>query len=81
MHDEIRLHAASILGTGTPIRKIEMKGWLFQQGWLTQNPDTQMHPMRWTSISKGQVWNPPPQEPLGGSGSVLAGSDWFLDTR
>lgn len=48
------------LGTQTPIRVVRMKGWLFQQSWLTKAPDTQLHPLRWTNNSKGQVWNPPP---------------------
>ena len=48
------------LGSGTPIPLVRMKGWLFMQSWLTNRPDTQLHPLRWTSISKGQVWCAPP---------------------
>jgi len=51
------------LGTHVPIASVYMKGWLFQQSWLGKCPATQRHPLRWTSISKGQVWNSaPPQE-------------------
>ena len=49
------------LGSGTPIPVKAMKGWLFQQGWLTNRPGEQLHPLRWTSISKGQVWCAPPK--------------------
>ena len=67
------------LGSHTPIPLMVMKGWLFQQSWLTRRPGEQLHPMRWTSISKGQVWNPPPALP--GSGQLSAGTDWVFDTR
>ena len=49
------------LGTHVPILIKAMKGWLFQLGWLVSAVDRLMHPLRWTSISKGQVWNPPPR--------------------
>lgn len=49
------------LGTQVPIPSKAMKGWLFQQGWLVSAVDRLLHPLRWTSISKGQVWNPPPR--------------------
>lgn len=32
---------------------IGIKGWLFQQSWLTRNPHTQLHPLRWTNNCKG----------------------------
>ena len=48
------------LGTHVPIANVRMKGWLFWQSWLTRTPGTQLHPLRWTSISKGQVWNSAP---------------------
>lgn len=57
------------LGSGTPIPLVQMKGWLFMQGWLTNRPGEQLHPLRWTSISKGQVWCPPPK------GSAEYGTD------
>lgn len=60
MHEEIQLQSKSALGTGTPIPRISMKGWLFQQSWKLTHPGTQLHPMRWTNNSKGSVWNPPP---------------------
>lgn len=41
------------LGTPTPVASLRMKGWLFQQSWLNQTPDTQLHPLRWTNNSKG----------------------------
>lgn len=41
------------LGSHTPIFSLRLKGWLFQQSWLTSNPDTQRHPLRWTNNSKG----------------------------
>ena len=31
-------------------------------GWLVKRPGEQLHPLRWTSISKGQVWCAPPKE-------------------
>lgn len=49
------------LGTHVPIFSKAMKGWLFQLGWLVSAVDRLLHPLRWTSISKGQVWNPPPR--------------------
>lgn len=49
------------LGSGTPIPVKAMKGWLFLQGWLTNRPGERLHPLRWTSISKGQVWCAPPK--------------------
>lgn len=51
-----------ILGSHTPIGSMEMKGWLFAQSWITANPGEQLHPTRWTNISKGQVWCAPPKE-------------------
>ena len=53
------------LGSHVPIASVTMKGWLFQQGWLTKCPETQRHPLRWTSISKGQVWNSAPPQKQG----------------
>lgn len=41
------------LGSHTPIFSLRLKGWLFQQSWVTRNPDTQLHPLRWTNNSKG----------------------------
>lgn len=41
------------LGTQTVIGSLRLKGWLFQQSWLTSNPGTQLHPLRWTNNSKG----------------------------
>ena len=67
------------LGSHTPIPLKVMKGWLFQQSWLTERPGEQLHPVRWTSISKGQVWNPPPAFP--GQGQPGAGPDSVFDTR
>ena len=49
------------LGSGTPIPMKAMKGWLFSQSWLINRPGEQLHPLRWTSISKGQVWCAPPK--------------------
>ena len=49
------------LGSGTPIPVKAMKGWLFLQSWLSNRPGEQRHPLRWTSISKGQVWCAPPR--------------------
>ena len=49
------------LGSGTPIPLKAMKGWLFLQSWLINRPGEQRHPLRWTSISKGQVWCAPPK--------------------
>lgn len=51
-----------VLGSDRPIPLVRMKGWLFMQGWKTARPDTQLHPLRWTSISKGQVWCAPPKK-------------------
>ena len=53
------------LGSGTPIPLLRLKGWLFQQSWLTRRPGEQLHPLRWTSISKGQVWCAPPKGSAG----------------
>ena len=50
-----------VLGTSTPIPLKAMKGWLFLQGWLTNRPGEQRYSLRWTSISKGQVWCAPPK--------------------
>ena len=58
MYDNTKI--GGMLGSSTPIPLRTLKGWLFQQSWITQNPGEQLHPARWTSISKGQVWNPPP---------------------
>lgn len=52
------------LGSGTPIPSVRMKGWLFMQSWLSDQPDTQLHPLRWTAISKGQVWCAPPKRDI-----------------
>lgn len=41
------------LGTQTPIASLRLKGWLFLQSWKTRNPDTQLHPLRWTNNCKG----------------------------
>ena len=63
-HETARLDHTVIggtLGSGTPIPLKAMKGWLFLQSWLTNRPDTQMHPLRWTAISKGAVWCAPPK--------------------
>lgn len=60
MHKKIKLQAEIALGTTAPISTVRTKGWLFQQGWLTENPGTQLHPVRWINNSKGSVWNPPP---------------------
>lgn len=49
-----------IVGSNTPIPTKLLKGWLFSQSWILKNPGEQLHPVRWTSVSKGQVWNPPP---------------------
>ena len=49
------------LGTHVPIFSKAMKGWLFMQGWLVSACERLLHPLRWTAISKGQVWNPPPR--------------------
>lgn len=65
------------LGSTTPIPLMGMKGWLFQQSWLSQRPGEQLHPVRWTSISKGQVWNPPPA--CRGKGQLAGGTDWVID--
>lgn len=51
-----------ILGSKTPIASMMLKGWLFAQSWISANPGEQLHPTRWTSISKGQVWSAPPKE-------------------
>jgi len=66
MNDEVQ-HK---LGTHVPIFSKAMKGWLFMQGWLVSAVDRLLHPLRWTSISKGQVWNPPPR------GNVEATTSW-----
>ena len=52
------------LGSGTPIPVKAMKGWLFLQSWLSNRPGEQRHPLRWTSISKGQVWCAPPKRDI-----------------
>ena len=57
MNDEVQ-HK---LGTHVPIFSTAMKGWLFMQGWLVSACERLLHPLRWTSISKGQVWFPPPR--------------------
>ena len=51
-----------ILGSHTPIASMMLKGWLFAQSWVSAHPGEQLHPVRWTNISKGQVWSAPPME-------------------
>lgn len=63
------IRLGGILGSNTPIPLVRMKGWLFWQSWLTRRPGEQLHPLRWTSISKGQVWCAPPK------GSAEYGTD------
>ena len=58
MYDNTKI--GGMLGSSCPIALRTLKGWLFQQSWIAQNPGEQLHPVRWTSISKGQGWNPPP---------------------
>ena len=77
MHDDI-IVGATWLGTNRPIPLMRLKGWLFQQSRILGNPSTQLHPMRWTSISKGQVWNPPPKVP--GRGQAAGGTDWTFNS-
>ena len=51
-----------ILGSSTPIASMALKGWLFAQSWVGANPGGCFYPVRWTVISKGQVWSAPPKE-------------------
>lgn len=43
----------AMVGAYPPLGPMSIKGWLFQQSWLTSNPGTQLHPLRWTNNSKG----------------------------
>ena len=45
--------ATATAGAYRPLGCNRIKGWLFQQSWVTRNPDTQLHPLRWTNNSKG----------------------------
>lgn len=49
------------LGMYEPIGTKAIKGEVFAIGWFVSAVDRLLHPLRWTSISKGQVWNPPPR--------------------
>ena len=55
--------------------RIKAAAW---RGGRSISPNRFNHPVRWTSITKGQVWNPPPRLP--GSGQLSVGADWVFDT-
>ena len=61
-------YTSSYAGAYPPLGRKHIKGWLFYQSWLHRNPDTQLHPLRWTNNSKGACCAQEYQ--LGGRGNV-----------